>query len=45
MDTTLKLWILDVDGELVVIDIGYFAGTPQAVIDEMESMVSSITFR
>lgn len=40
-----KLWILDVDGELVVIDIGYYAGTPQAVIDEMESMVSSMTFR
>lgn len=40
-----KLWVLDVDGELVVIDIGYYAGTPQSVVDELESMVSSMTFR
>ena len=39
-----KLWIVDVDGELVVIDIGYYEGTPQAVIDELHAIVESITF-
>jgi len=45
---TDKLWILDVDGDLVVIDaVSYpdLAGTPQEVIiDEMEAIVGSITF-
>jgi hypothetical protein len=39
-----KLWILDVDGELVVIDTGYYEGTPQVVIDELEAIVESTTF-
>jgi hypothetical protein len=39
-----KLWIVDVDGELTVIDITYYEGTPQSVIDELEAIVDSITF-
>jgi hypothetical protein len=39
-----KLWIVDVDGELVVIDIGFYEGTPQSVVDELEAIVDSITF-
>ena len=39
-----KLWIVDVDGELAVIDIAYYEGTPQEVVDEMEAIVASITF-
>lgn len=39
-----KLSILDVDGELVVIDIAYYARTPQAVVGELEAIVSSGTF-
>lgn len=40
-----KLWIVDVDGELVVIDIAYYEGTPQPVVDELEAIVESIAFR
>jgi hypothetical protein len=39
-----KLWILDVDGELVVIDIAHYEDTPQSDIDEQEAIVASITF-
>ena len=41
---TDKLWILDVDGHLVVIDTVYHEDTPQKVVDEMEAIVGSITF-
>jgi len=47
---TDKLWILDVDGLLVVIDTvyyedaPYYEDTPQQVVDEMEAIVGSITF-
>lgn len=40
-----KLWVLDVDGELVVIDGSYYKGTPQTVIDELEAIAVSATFR
>jgi hypothetical protein len=40
-----KLWVLDVDGKLVVIDIAYSGGTPQTVIDELEAIVESATFK
>jgi hypothetical protein len=40
-----KLWVLDVDGKLVVIDIAYARGTPQTVIDELEAIVESATFK
>jgi hypothetical protein len=39
-----KLWIVDVDGHLVVIDGAYYAGTPQDVVDEMDAIVESATF-
>lgn len=38
------LWILDVDGELVVIDTGYYEATPQSVVDELEAIVESASF-
>jgi hypothetical protein len=40
-----KLWVLDVDGELVVIDGAYYEGTPQTVIDELEAIAESATFK
>jgi hypothetical protein len=39
-----KLWILDVNGTLVVIDTGYYAGTPPAVVSELNAIVASTTF-
>jgi hypothetical protein len=39
-----ELWIVDVDGELTVIDAGYYAGTPQIVRDELAAIVDSVTF-
>ena len=39
-----KLWIVDVDGEVVVIDTAYYDDTPQSDIDELEAIVESITF-
>jgi len=39
-----KLWILDVDGHLVVIDTAYYEGTPQSVVDQLEAIVDSISF-
>jgi len=39
-----KLWIVDVDGTLGVIDTAYYDGTPQSVIDELEAIVDSTTF-
>ncbi len=39
-----KLWIVDVDGQLVVIDTAYYAGTPQDVVDELDVIVESATF-
>jgi len=40
-----KVWIVDVDGELVVLDIAYYAGTPKASVDEMDAIVNSISFK
>jgi hypothetical protein len=39
-----KLWVLDVDGELVVIDAAYYERTSQAVIDELEAIAGSASF-
>jgi hypothetical protein len=38
------LYIVDVDGTLAVIDTGYYDGTPQTVVDELEAIVESISF-
>lgn len=40
-----KLWILDVNGELFVIDTAYYAGTPQVVVDELAAIAESATFK
>lgn len=39
-----EVWILDVDGRIVVIEWGHFADTPQAVVGELEALVESSTF-
>jgi len=39
-----EVWILDVDGLMVVIDWAHYAGTPQADVDELRAIVDSITF-
>jgi hypothetical protein len=37
------LWILDVNGELVILDIAYYEGTPESVLDEIAAIVESAT--
>jgi hypothetical protein len=39
-----RLWIVDVDGNLVVIDAGQYAGTPPEIVDGLDAIVNSITF-
>jgi hypothetical protein len=39
-----ELWIVDVDGELAVIDAAYFAGTPGEHVAELRAIVDSMTF-
>jgi hypothetical protein len=39
-----KLWIVDVDGQPAILDIAWYEGTPQAVVDDMEAIVESTTF-
>ena len=39
-----ELWILDVDGELIVIDAMYGAETPAEHVDELHAILESITF-
>ena len=39
-----EVWVLDVDGLMVVIDWAYYAGTPQADVDELRAIVESATF-
>lgn len=39
-----NLWILDVEGHVVIIDWGYYEATPQDVVDELRAIVESITF-
>jgi hypothetical protein len=33
-----------VDGAVVIIDAGYYAGTPPAVVDELVGIVESVDF-
>jgi hypothetical protein len=40
-----KLWVIDLDGEVVIIDAAYYEGTPQAVVDELGSMAETMSFR
>jgi hypothetical protein len=39
-----ELWILDVDGVLVVIDTAHYAGTPAEHVEELRAIVRSATF-
>jgi hypothetical protein len=39
-----ELWIVDVDGTLVVIDAAYYEGTPEEHIAEMRAIIDSVTF-
>ena len=39
-----ELWILDVDGQIAIIDVMYRPDTAAEVIDEMRSMAASVTF-
>ena len=37
------LWVLDVNGELVIMDAGYYEGTPESVLDELGAIMESAT--
>lgn len=39
-----EVWVVDVDGTLAIIDWNYYEGTPQVLVDELRSIVDSITF-
>ena len=39
-----ELWIVDVNGELAVIDTAYYAGTPPEHVEELRAIVDSISF-
>ncbi len=39
-----NMWVVDVDGQLVVIDWNYFAGTPAEDVAELEAIIRSMTF-
>lgn len=39
-----ELWIVDVDGTLVIIDAAYWEGTPDETVEEMRAIVDSISF-
>jgi hypothetical protein len=39
-----EMWVVDVDGRPVVIDWAHYAGTSPAVVDELRSIVQSMTF-
>lgn len=40
-----EVYIVDVNGELAIIDWAYYAGTPQVVVDELRAIVESISFK
>lgn len=40
-----ELWILDVNGVPVIINTGYYAGTPTADVEELRAIVESATFQ
>jgi hypothetical protein len=39
-----EVWVLDLDGLMVVIDWAHYAGTPPADVDELRAVVESATF-
>jgi hypothetical protein len=40
-----EIWIVDVDGRVVLIDAGYYDGTPAEDVAEMRAIVESIDFK
>lgn len=38
------LWVLDVEGQLVVIDVAYYDGTPEEHLSELDDIVDFMTF-
>jgi hypothetical protein len=41
---TDELWIVDVNGQIVVLDLAYYSATPQATLDELRGILASATF-
>jgi hypothetical protein len=39
-----EIWILDVEGQIVILDAAYSPATPAALVDEIRAMVESATF-
>jgi hypothetical protein len=39
-----EVWIVDVDGRIVVMNGGYYADTPQHAVDELHAILGSATF-
>lgn len=39
-----EVWIVDVNGELAIIDWAYYAGTPSEHVEELRAIVDSMTF-
>ena len=39
-----ELWILKVNGQIVVLDLAYYSDTPQATMDELRGILASATF-
>lgn len=39
-----EVWVIDVDGTPAVIDWSHYPGTPPSVVDELRTMVESISF-
>lgn len=39
-----ELWILDVDGSIVILDASYSAAPPAALVDELRALAESATF-
>jgi hypothetical protein len=37
-----EVWIVSVDGRIVVLDAGYYAGTPRHAVDELHAILDSI---
>jgi hypothetical protein len=40
----LELWILDVDGSIVILDASYGPATPATVVEELRALATSATF-
>jgi hypothetical protein len=39
-----EIWVVDVDGRIVLLEGGYYAATSQDVVDELHEILSSATF-